>query len=120
MYTGQVLVVMPGGFGLYSAKTLPNAEWLPEVRAIDAMGPPGGGDHLATGAIVAVRTLAQAAGHPLPGDIVVRNAPSAGSGSSAALPWIVFVLGLVMIAIAWTLSLRARPLAVRRGRVSAT
>ncbi len=120
VYTGQVLVVMPNGYGLYSSKALPQAEWQPEVRAIDAMNPPGGGERLASGALAAVRTLAAAAGHPLPGEIVVRNVPSGASGSASVLPWIVFVLGLVMIAIAWTLSLRARPLGSRRGRVSAT
>ena len=77
-------------------------------------------ERLASGALAAVRTLAAAAGHPLPGEIVVRNVPSGASGSASVLPWIVFVLGLVMIAIAWTLSLRARPLGSRRGRVSAT
>jgi len=120
VYTGQVLVVMPEGFGLYSARRLPLSEWRPEVAAIAAMHPPGRGDQLAGGAIAAVRTLAQAAGHPLPGDIVVRNVAGEGSGSSAMLAWIVFALGLVLIATAWAASLRARPLALRRGRASAT
>ena len=82
--------------------------------------PAWGADQLATGSADS-RSRARDGGRaPASDEIVVRHVPSSGWGASSVLPWIVFVLGLVMIAIAWTLSLRARPLALRRGRVSAT
>jgi hypothetical protein len=96
-----LLVVMPNGFGLYHASTA-------ERAALNGATPRGG---LGTAAIGAIRSLAVAAGHPLalPG----RGTSNANAGSGTVTPWIAFAAGLVLIALAWTASLRARPLGVR-------
>jgi hypothetical protein len=90
---------MPNGLGLTQlGRPLPGQA---------ALAAPGAGQGLADAAIKAVRRLAAAAGHPLPVSSV--QAPRAG-GSSDAIAWIVLAAGVLAIAIAWGLSLRARPL----------
>lgn len=108
-YTGRVLVVMPDGIGLYSSGQLSQAEY---AAAPHLPAPGNGGAALVAGAVAAVRTLASADGHPIAGAIAV-HVPSAPSSGSSALPWIVFAGGALLIVIAWTWSLRVRPLAVR-------
>ncbi len=56
--------------------------------------------------------MAAAAGHPLgiPRDV---RLPAATSDSPDAIAWIVFVVGGMLIALAWAASLRAQPLRVR-------
>jgi len=106
VHKGPLLVVMPNGFGLTQlGRPLPS-------QALTGLGAPGAG--LAGAAIAAVHGLAAAAGHPLPVSSV--QAPRA-RGSSDATAWIVLAGGAVAIAIAWGLSLRARPL--RTGHRSA-
>lgn len=98
VYGGPLLVVMPGGFGLYRpGGGAPGA--LTGVRA------PAAGA-LATAALTAIRRLAAAAGHPLPAP---SAAASSTSSSGDAVPWVVFALGGLVIAGAWGASLRARP-----------
>jgi hypothetical protein len=102
VHKGPLLVVMPNGFGLTQVgRPLPGQPTL---------GAPGAG--LAAAAITAVRRLAAAAGHPLPVSSV--QAPRA-AGSGDAIAWIVLAGGALAIAIAWGLSLRARPLRSGRG-----
>lgn len=119
LYRGQVLVVMPGGFGLYGPRSGPHAVGRAEqdVRATA----PGPGEQLATAALSAVPLLARAAGHPIPAAALARADSSATQGerSSAGTEFppsavIALVLGALLIVITWTLSLRARPLAPRR------
>jgi len=100
VHKGPLLVVMPNGFGLTRLGHPPPGE-----SALAALAAPGAG--LAGAAITAVRRLAADAGHPLPVSSV--QAPRAG-GSSDAIAWIVLAAGALAIAIAWGLSLRARPL----------
>jgi hypothetical protein len=107
VHKGPLLVVMPNGFGLTRL-----GRPLPGQAALTGLGAPGAG--LAGAAITAVRRLAAAAGHPLPASSV--QAPRT-SGSSDTIAWIVLAAGALAIAIAWGLSLRARPL--RPGRRSA-
>ena len=106
VHKGPLLVVMPNGYGLTQlGRPLPG-------QALTGLGAPGAG--LAGAAIAAVYGLAAAAGHPLPVSSV--QAPHA-AGSSDATAWIVLAGGAVAIAIAWGLSLRARPM--RTGHRSA-
>lgn len=122
VYRGALLVVMPGGFGVDQVGGHAGAR----LEALAGVAPPAAGE-LGVEALTAVQRLAAAAGHPLP---LPRSAPAAagsgsGSGSGDALAWIVFMLGASVIAIAWTASLRARPLGgvdrvSRRARSSRT
>jgi hypothetical protein len=102
VHKGPLLVVMPNGFGLTRL-----GRPLPGQAALTGLGAPGAG--LAGAAITAVRQLAAAAGHPLPASSV--QAPRASS-SSDTIAWIVLAAGALAIAIAWGLSLRARPLRI--------
>jgi len=113
VFHGQVLVVMPNGFGLYASHEPPAGE----VRALEALPAAGRGADLTRGAIAAVRRLAQGAGVRLPGVIAAAPAPApaAAPGSGDAGPLTAFVAGLIAIALAWGASLRARPLQLRRG-----
>ncbi|MGZ4255644.1 MAG: hypothetical protein ACXVR2_20610 [Solirubrobacteraceae bacterium] len=109
VHKGPLLVVMPNGFGLTRL-----GRPLPGQAALTGLGDPGAGAGLAGAAIAAVRQLAAAAGHPLPASSV--HAPRA-SASSHTVAWIVLAAGVLAIAIAWGLSVRARP--IRTGRRSA-
>ncbi len=104
VYKGPLLVVMPGGFGLYEVGGGP----VTGRAALAGAGTPGGA--LGVAAVTAIQRLAAAAGHPLP--LPSAQAPSKQS-STEVLPWIALAIGGVLIALAWTASLRARPLGVR-------
>ena len=119
LYGGQVLVVMPNGFGLYGTRSGPHAVTRSElsVRATA----PGAGEQLATAALSAVPLLARAAGHPISAAELAaagRSATPGENGTAAATfppsAVLALVLGGLLIALTWTLSLRARPLARRR------
>jgi hypothetical protein len=112
---GQVLVVMPKGFGLYGRTSGPDAV-RPAENSVRAIAP-GPGEQLATAALSAVPLLAAAAGHPIPATTLAAaerttSLPTTGSSSNSFTPAVVIalVLGLLLIALTWTLSLRARPL----------
>jgi hypothetical protein len=102
-YRGMLLVIMPNGFGLYDGGQAVTGQES-SLRGVAVHGTGGG---LATAADQAVRALAAAAGHPLS---LPRAAAPSSTGSSDAVPWIVFGLGLVVIGVVWAASLRARPL----------
>lgn len=109
VHKGPLLVVMPNGFGLTRL-----GRPLPGESALASRGAPGTGAGLAGAAITAVRRAAAAAGHPLP----VPSVRAAHTGASGdAIAWLVLAAGALAIAIAWGLSVRARPL--RFGRRSA-
>lgn len=116
---GQVLVVMPKGFGVYGSRSGPYAVTAAEgkVRAIA----PGPGERLAAAALSAVPLLARAAGHPIPAaklaaaEHVASPASQGTAGNSFGAGAVIALLaGALLIAVAWTLSLRARPLQPRR------
>lgn len=98
---GQLLVVMPNGYGVDRLAASPSSE--PSALA----GTRIPGTNLGAATLAAVRSLAAAAGDKLP--IPTATAPTA-SASTDVLPWIVFAVGTVLVVIAWTASLRARPL----------
>ena len=96
-YRGTLLVVMPNGYGLAGVGT--------RAPALTRLATPGAG--LGEGALTAVQRLAAGSGHTLV--LPDATASSAGSGGSVAIPWLVFAIGAALIAVAWALSLRARP-----------
>lgn len=115
MFSGQVLVVMPNGFGLYHAgsRTATERAALAHTHA--------GGSSLAAAAIAAVERLAASTGHTLPRVSGTTGPPVAQIGSGlGALSWVVLGAGLVLVALAWTASLRAAPPRRRAGRAPTT
>ncbi|HWF55937.1 MAG TPA: hypothetical protein VG223_14970 [Solirubrobacteraceae bacterium] len=109
---GRVLVVMPDGFGLYQPGVTPAGD-LAQLQRTPA---PPRSRQLATVATDAVGNLAASSGHPLPAgaDTTPLTAPVASGGSGAT--WAALIVGALLIAVAWTLSLRARPLRLREQR----
>jgi len=119
LYDGQLLVVMPDGFGLYGARS--GAHPLTSAEAGVRAAAPGPGPQLASAATSAVPLLARAAGHPIPASALAAADRSTAEGQRGAagtqLPAgavIALVLGALVIVVSWTLSLRARPLRLRR------
>jgi hypothetical protein len=109
VYRGPLLVIMPAGFGFY---------WLghsvaAERSALAGLQTPPAAS-LGSAGLEAIQRLAGASGHAL---AIPSPALSSGPGSFDALPWIVFAIGGVLIAAAWTASLRAQPLRSRGGRM---
>jgi hypothetical protein len=111
VYRGPLLVVMPNGFGLYDVGPSGSA-------ALSGAPPAGQGAGLAAGALTAIQHLAAAAGHPI--QITAASAGASGGRSTETLPFVVFAVGAALIALAWTASLRARPLRFRRQKASST
>ncbi len=113
VFHGRVLVVMPNGFGLYGGGPTRAVEQaaLASTRAAAVGARP------ATVAISAVEKLAAASGHSvaLAGVNAASRSAGVASGSDDAVSYIVFAVGAVLIAAAWTASLRARPVRLRHG-----
>ena len=113
VYHGALLVVMPDGFGVYG----PAQAVAAGHSALADLHPSAGGPVLGTAALSAIQRVAAAAGHPvtIPSAAATASATASGTG---AIPILVFVLGVALIAAAWTASLRARPPRLRgRGAV---
>jgi hypothetical protein len=106
VYRGRLLVVMPAGYGLYRV----TGRLGPEQSALAGARPPGAALGRAT--LAAIQHLAAASGYTV---TVPNAAASATSSSSDTLSWLVFATGGALIVLAWTASLRARPLQIRRG-----
>jgi len=108
LYRGRLLTVMPNGIGVYH-HGLPVAR---EQRVLAGVGVDRG--DLAATAAAAVQRLAAADGHRLAEPVVASPAPAHARGTSAA-EWAAIAAGLLLVALAWAVSLRVRPL---RGRAS--
>ncbi len=107
LYPGQVLVVMPGGFGLAGPSGGPDKVRSSESISVSA---PAGGPGLAAAALNLVPQLAKADGHPLSAaDIHVAPIRDVQSGKSWTV-WAALGAGLLLLAGVWRWSLRARPL----------
>jgi len=102
VYRGTLLVVMPNGFGLYG----PAARSQAQRSALAQQGSATVGPGLGASAISAVTRLAAAAGHPLH-----EGAVSAAAAATPTdyLALAALAVGAVLIAVAWTASLRTRP-----------
>ena len=107
----RVLVVMPTGFGLYHAgRPLPA-----EQAALERLRPAAPGPGLVSAAITAIEQVAAASGHPVSPARLASAARAggesrSGSGAVSATSLAVFASGVVLMALAWGASLRARPL----------
>ncbi|HWC85916.1 MAG TPA: hypothetical protein VG388_05230 [Solirubrobacteraceae bacterium] len=112
-YHGALLVVMPSG----SAVTQVAASGPTGPGSASSLPAPPAGQGLITVASTEVRRLAAASGHPLPA-AVAAAAPKSGSGDPIA--WLVLALGAVLIGLAWTVSLRLRPLSSPAERAEPT
>jgi hypothetical protein len=99
-YTGALLVVMPNGYGFYR----PRGPSGGEQAVLNQLTAPG--HELGTGALNAIHRLAAAAGHNLP--TPTATTPNSRS-STDTLAWVVFAIGMLLVVVAWTASLRARP-----------
>jgi hypothetical protein len=113
LYHGQILVVMPNGFGLWGPSGGLHSVGVAEMGVRAAA--PGPGNQLAASALAAVPLLAAAAGHPIPQAAIATSRVATvadGSRPSDTLsPAVIasLVIGALLIAIAWIASLRARP-----------
>ena len=83
LYGGQVLVIMPSGFGLYGNRSGAHAVTAAELGVRAAA--PGPGPQLATAAGSAVPLLARAAGHPIPASALGRRTDRATLGEKVAV-----------------------------------
>ena len=110
-FTGQVVVVMPNGIGVWPGRVAPTGA---EQRVASELPAPGGGRALVAAAIAAGQRLAAADGHPLALDGIRVTAPAAAASSSDATEWLVIGGGALLIALSWSASLRARPLQLWR------
>jgi hypothetical protein len=111
LYRGPLLVVMPNGLGVYGVGEAAAATRTLSMT-LDGFRAPGA---LVAATVGAVQRLAAAAGHHL--TVPLAAAPSDhGSGLRSVDPgsWLALALGAVMVVLAWTTSLRARPPARRR------
>ena len=114
VHRGPLLVIMPNGFGVESLNPAAPANRSALTRATIPARAAG----LGTVALTAIQRLAAASGHSVPIPAAATTTTEAGSGDS--LPVIAFAIGLVLIVIAWGVSLRARPPRLRDRNVSST
>ena len=108
VYRGPLLVVMPDGFGLDGGPLASERVALAGVHAPVAAG-------LAATTVTAIQRLAAAAGHALAPLGSGSTSGTTTSGPVDGTAWIVFAAGCVLVALAWSASLRARPLRARTG-----
>jgi hypothetical protein len=102
VFHGTLLVAMPDGFGVAHVGPGPPAAF---------SGAPGAGSRAGLGGatIKAVQRLAGAGGHRL---VVPRRAVSGRAtarSTTGLVAWLVFIVGAILIVVAWTISLRLRP-----------
>jgi hypothetical protein len=107
VYGGPLLVVMPNGFGLSSGG--PSA-----LAALRDVHKPSGSAGVGTAALSAVQRLAAGAGHPVA--IPASTASTSAHGATDTTAIIAFGIGVALIILAWTASLRARPPRALRSR----
>ncbi len=113
LYDGQILVVMPSGFGLWGPPHGRYAVSAAELK-VSALAP-GRGVSLADAALSAVPLLAQASGHKLrEADRTAGNPPTTPAPGTPPAAWIALALGALLIAWSWRASLKARPLSLAR------
>jgi hypothetical protein len=109
VFSGTLIVVMPNGYGVWIVGHAASGAALQRAGA-SLIGAPlaGSGPETAAAAVVAVRRVAAADGHPLPAPTVAAAAVRS-SGGIGPVAWAVLAAGALMIAAAWTASLRAVP-----------
>ena len=107
VYHGRLLIVMPNGFGLYRGG---NPVAL-ERRSLDTVKIAPGGSGLARAAIIAVRQLAAAVGHPLTlPQPQPAKVPAVTTTSHRLRNLLLIAAGVMLMLLVWAISLRLRPL----------
>lgn len=101
VYGGPLLVVMPDGYGFYR----PGSPLASERSVLAGERAPG--SKLGGPTLAAIQRLAARSGHPI---ALPRATSPSNPSSTDTLPWVVLAIGAALIAVAWTLSVRARPL----------
>ena len=114
VYRGPLLVVMPDGYGFYRQSGPLSAA----QSALAGARKPAGGTELGIATLNAVERVAAASGYSIP--IPPAAATTTAGGGADAIPVIALAVGAVLIAIAWTVSLRVRRPRVRRQRTSSS
>ncbi len=104
VYHGPLLVLMPDGLGIVGVK--------PQDAVHRAIAADTRSTTLGSRALTAIQQLATAAGHRLSIPVIK---PSIRHGSTDVIAWLVFAVGAIMIAAAWTASFRQRPFGARHG-----
>lgn len=117
IYHGTLLVVMPAGFGVDEVGA-GAAGAARGAAAAAALGQPPQGTPMVAAALAAVQKLAAGAGHrlALPAATAAPAGGGSGPGSIDLGSWLALVAGAAAVAAAWALSLRARPVRLRRAR----
>ena len=100
---GPLLVLMPGGYGI-SSDGAPDPAG---ASALAGLRSPGGGGALGTAALISIERLATASGHSVP--IPAATATASTEGGTNPIALIALAAGAVLIAVAWTASLRTYP-----------
>jgi len=119
LYAGQILVVMPDGFGLAGPASGPHAVSRGEL-SVKALAP-GSGARLADAALSAVPLLAAADGHPIPASKLTAAEHSHAAAvrstgkSLSTTALLTLLLGTLLMVLSWRASVARRPLSLRRG-----
>jgi hypothetical protein len=119
VFHGTLLVVMPNGYGV-DVIGEPGAAAKTQAAAVPLihLAPAGGsGEALADSAIAGVQRITSAAGIPLTLPHATVSA-TAASGGVDVIAWVVLAAGIVVLVVAWTASVRARPVRRRVASVS--
>jgi hypothetical protein len=115
VYQGPLVVIMPGGYGFEQLSRPLRAGSTP----LDGLRTPAAGPALGDASLTAIERLAASAGHALPiPPAASTTTPGAGGGD--AIPVIALIGGSLLIGVAWTASLRARPPRLRRPKIPST
>jgi hypothetical protein len=104
LYRGRLLTVMPNGLGIYH-------DGLPVARETAVLGGVAvDRADLAATAATAVQRLAAADGHRLAVPAAAPATARPGTGGTSLATWAALGIGLLLVALAWAVSLRIRPL----------
>ena len=104
---------MPNALGLYQLNR-PDAV---ERSTLAHLPTPHPGAGLGTTALNAIQKLATAAGDAVP---IPNGGNPANASTTDTTAWIIFAAGAALIVLAWTASLRTKPLRLTRGRTTST
>jgi hypothetical protein len=111
VYRGALLVVMPNGYGVWivGRQSAPAAQLNHLGASLQGVTLAGTGADTAAAAVTAVRRMAASAGHALPAPTATALPGAGGSSGPGAIAIAALAAGALLIAAAWTASLRARP-----------
>jgi hypothetical protein len=110
VFSGTLIVVMPNGYGVSIVGRHGSGAALQRAGSSLIGAPlPESGQATAAAAVIAVRRVAAAAGHPLPDPRIGTIATGRASSPTGPVAWGVLAVGALLIVAAWVASLRARP-----------